>query len=463
MKIDMTNYNTAYDEPYNEPYVRPGQSPNSDLSKSHDPTTPLDLGTETGTGTDSGTPTPTTTPAPTPTNQQVTHHEKSVVEKDNPYKWDEIVDPTSNVSRQNERRAYYTALLETGNLGSAFKAMYAVEEDLEGQWNRNKKRDYYTQEGYTSESVQQYIKTGDTKTLAKQEKRDTAFTNLPNGGSALIDMLTGEIITEYTAPREDVETQIVPLSNGKSILINSKTGEEMKSYGTAEVKEPVTKTVDNVLYQWNGESWEPQTKKSPSTAEVKATREAKTLYQTSLQDLEALNTMSDSSYNILSNVDNYKFVGPIAGGVPEFAADSSASQMAKTLSGMTIDQYAGMKGASGMTGPLEKILMKSTPTRTSADSVVAKQAYDIKTEEIKIASNLKQNLINGGATADEIYRADQIIRNLENQQLHYNKMYNSFQEVEGRGFFSGYFNEEKEAPAVRGTVSEAQERLLNKY
>ena len=49
MKIDMTNYNTAYDEPYNEPYVRPGQSPNSDLSKIHEPTTPLDLGTETGT------------------------------------------------------------------------------------------------------------------------------------------------------------------------------------------------------------------------------------------------------------------------------------------------------------------------------------------------------------------------------------------------------------------------------
>lgn len=93
------------------------------------------------------------------------------------YQWDEIQDPKSFAARQKERRAYYTSLLETGNVGTAFKAMYAIEEDNLGKWNRNAKRDYYVDQGYTAESVQEYINSGKESDLAKAEALKEATFN----------------------------------------------------------------------------------------------------------------------------------------------------------------------------------------------------------------------------------------------------------------------------------------------
>ncbi|WP_028024211.1 hypothetical protein [Enterovibrio calviensis] len=160
----------------------------------------------------------------------------------NSREWVQVDDPASFRSRQSERRAFYTSLLETGNLGSAYKSMYQVEEDLAGKYERNQMREQYLQEGNTWESVQDFVLKGDSNVLKKKEPLKTQYVSLPDGSAALINTMTGQQIQTFDKPptKAEIKTQLITNNDGSSFLINSEDGATIQEF------EAVGKTAEQI-------------------------------------------------------------------------------------------------------------------------------------------------------------------------------------------------------------------------
>lgn len=88
------------------------------------------------------------------------------------FQWGEVLSPDSDDFKRKQRRDFWSTFLTTGSTTDAFKASYEKEDSAKERYIRNQNKQHFLDQGYTAESVQSFIMSGNQKELDKHEELD---------------------------------------------------------------------------------------------------------------------------------------------------------------------------------------------------------------------------------------------------------------------------------------------------